>query len=1124
MEAESSTYEDWRRLTDEFWKLREMPPERRGTHLDRLEPALARALRRLLEADGSARLNPAADFLETPLALPGEAVPLDPSSLGEDEGLGSFRILSEIGRGGMGRVYLAERADGAYRQRVAIKVLSTGFLDASAIRRFELERQILADLRHPNIARFLGGGALADGRPYLTMEYVEGLPIDAYCEAEALGLGPRIRLMLDVCRAVQAAHDHLIVHRDIKPSNLLVDLDGEPRLVDFGIAKPVGASPLQGDGMTTTFNLHVTPAYASPEHLLGRPVTVASDVYSLGVVLYLLVAGELPYDLGRCATREAMEEVLDQEPAPSLAAARRRFRKTWRRDRLLAADLERVIRKAMAKRAAERYASVRALEEDLERALTGGPVLAGRAPRWRRARAWMRRHRVATAVVAACLVWAAIFLIGFQLHTSRVTAQAAQAQYFTQRADEMAAIGRMVAFLPREELSLDPRQMLVERSEQLREELPAATGLARPAAHYALGRSLLSLRRLEEARAELEEAWSSGLEIPDVALALGETYGRLYTRELAELRRLEGELQDEERRRQLARDLRAPALDYLRRAGRSNPESADYVAGLIAFFEGRLERAAELAAAASERAPWLYEARLLGADVLRRQASRDGAERNLAERRGLFEAARAEYRRVQMLAPGAPEAFFGECEAWLGQVDMLKARERLSTAVVEEAGAACKDSLRAEDGGVRSLLQRAELASLLAHNQEAFGVPGWRDWIDTALGEARAAIEMEPSNPSALSFLGASLRLKAAVVQSGGGDPEPLFDEADVALATALRSGPKALTALFEFGFVALDRASWEAISGRDSRDSFNDAASRLQRVVDLYPDLAKAHGNLATVDLWLALVEGAGPKAHHHLERARQGFREASRLVPDNLYWFGNLGTVHVTASRLALLEGQDPEPHLRKAEELYSSLLERQPSYNRPPYHLAVVHRMRAEADLYDGSDPSPSLRKAREYAGMAEEARMDRFELPLEQARIEWLEARDRWGRSEDLGRALGKAREYIQRAEELSGGLSAEAAMLRAEVEWLKVGSLKTGSAEWKAAMEAAGRWLRTARERDPSLGFPEMMEAERARLICRSEGSDACETAGDEWARRAEEILPGVGRHAGRWRRPSAQGP
>ena len=1121
MEAESSTYEDWRRLTDEFWKLREMPPERRGTHLDRLEPALARALRRLLEADGSARLNPAADFLETPLALPGEAVPLDPSSLGEDEGLGSFRILSEIGRGGMGRVYLAERADGAYRQRVAIKVLSTGFLDASAIRRFELERQILADLRHPNIARFLGGGALADGRPYLTMEYVEGLPIDAYCEAEALGLGPRIRLMLDVCRAVQAAHDHLIVHRDIKPSNLLVDLDGEPRLVDFGIAKPVGASPLQGDGMTTTFNLHVTPAYASPEHLLGRPVTVASDVYSLGVVLYLLVAGELPYDLGRCATREAMEEVLDQEPAPSLAAARRRFRKTWRRDRLLAADLERVIRKAMAKRAAERYASVRALEEDLERALTGGPVLAGRAPRWRRARAWMRRHRVATAVVAACLVWAAIFLIGFQLHTSRVTAQAAQAQYFTQRADEMAAIGRMVAFLPREELSLDPRQMLVERSEQLREELPAATGLARPAAHYALGRSLLSLRRLEEARAELEEAWSSGLEIPDVALALGETYGRLYTRELAELRRLEGELQDEERRRQLARDLRAPALDYLRRAGRSNPESADYVAGLIAFFEGRLERAAELAAAASERAPWLYEARLLGADVLLRQAAVAGDEAQPETQLALLKEARMAYRDTQRLAPGASDAFFGECETWLWQLDAAPAEGPISARVVKEATDACQASVRADAGAARVHRQRSELAVVLATNHRAFGVEGHEGHLEMALQEARRAAQLEPSDIGGLLLRGASLRERAKLEIAAGGDPKPFFEEAQSVLTKALRGAPRRLTVLSQSGITALERASWEDHSGMDPRQSLESAAASFREAVEIDSGSANAHGSLGTAELLLGMEVKVGPVAREHLRRAAEELRLASDLAPKALFWRNNIGLVSVIRAQMSVLEEQDPERHLEAAERVFVALRQQQPAYTSPHFNLAMVHRLRAEQQLRSGSDPSESLRRGRESAQSAGKAGFGGFELALEQARIEWLAARYRLERGLSAGGALERAEAFLEQAEVLSDSRAGEVALAWAEVLWLKAQPRSPGSSAGEATLAAADRWLETARVRDSGLAQALMMEAERARERCEAEGSKPCETAGDDWARRAQEILPGGVHHAWRWRIPSA---
>ena len=210
--------------------------------------------------------------------------------------LGNYRLLKELGRGGMGAVYIAERADGVYQQKVALKVLQENIFTPSLADRFRQERQILARLQHPGIARLLDGGVMPDGRPYLVLEYVDGEPIDRYCDAQHVDTGGRLRLFLKVAEVVQTAHQQLVLHLDLKPANILVTPEGEPRLLDFGIARILSESEGGTQQAEATLRL-LTPRYASPEQAMGTPLGVASDVFSLATLLYRLLTGVLPYPI-----------------------------------------------------------------------------------------------------------------------------------------------------------------------------------------------------------------------------------------------------------------------------------------------------------------------------------------------------------------------------------------------------------------------------------------------------------------------------------------------------------------------------------------------------------------------------------------------------------------------------------------------------------------------------------------------------------------------------------------------------------------------------------------------------------------------------------------------------------
>ena len=389
-------------VLDWFERALDQPAGSRDAWLDAqaLPEALRLRVQRLLDTESSL-----GGFLEESASAPEpEGFP----AIGEQ--VGNYQLLWRLDSGGMGVVYRARRADGSYQQDVAVKLIRPLHLMAAPefrrqmLARFEQERGLLARLQHPNIARILDGGRTASGLPWLAMEFVDGVPLTDHCERGALDLRARLQLFLKVCAGVQEAHRHLVVHRDLKPDNILVTRDGEPKLLDFGIARTLGEDAGGDPGATQLTAM--TPAYASPEHVRRQPLTTASDVYSLGVLLYQLVAGERPYRLDGLSPAEAERTICDGDPA-SLRSVLRRAAKDdpsrGAREAQFTDDLQHVVAKAMHKEAARRYPTAQSLAADIERWLQGKPVLAHPDSTGYRLRKFVGRHPLGTAAGALAL-------------------------------------------------------------------------------------------------------------------------------------------------------------------------------------------------------------------------------------------------------------------------------------------------------------------------------------------------------------------------------------------------------------------------------------------------------------------------------------------------------------------------------------------------------------------------------------------------------------------------------------------------------------------------------------------------------------------------------------------------
>ena len=481
----------WRQLQDLFAAARTHAPAERERLLreeESRDPALVDQVRALLAADESGGVL---DSLSPHIASVAQLVEAEAPVR-----VGAYRIVSELGRGGMGAVYLADRVDGDFQQRVAIKMIGTSDADDPLHQRFIAERRILAGLIHPHIARLLDGGVTDDGHPYLVMEYVDGLPITRYCDRHQLDINARLRLFVDVCGAVQHAHQNLVIHRDLKPSNILVSADGVVHLLDFGIAKLI-ESETAAAPQTRIESRMMTPEYASPEQVRGETLGTASDIYSLGVLLYELLCGCAPYRFSTRSPLEVATLVCDQDPVRPAVRVKE-----------LEGDLDGIVMMAMRKEPGRRYASVDMLRQDVERHLAGLPVMAHRGGRRYRIGKFVRRHRVevaaATAVGAALVIGLSVAV----LQGRRATRERDRAEQAL--AESNGVTDFLLELFRTGETGEVPATQLTALDLLRRGALQADDLSNQPMVHARLldviGQMSFNLGRLDEAQARLEQA------------------------------------------------------------------------------------------------------------------------------------------------------------------------------------------------------------------------------------------------------------------------------------------------------------------------------------------------------------------------------------------------------------------------------------------------------------------------------------------------------------------------------------------------------------------------------------------------------------------------------------------
>lgn len=944
-----------------------------------------------------------------------------------------------IGSGGMGTV--VRSYDPVLQRHVALKLLRRD--DPELAERMLREARAQAAVDHPNVAKVYEVGYLEDGRPFIAMQLVEGRPLDEI--APNLTLDQKIGLMAAVADAVQAAHATGLVHRDLKPSNILVEQTAEqglvPYVVDFGIAREEAVP-----GLTVSGQVLGTPGYMAPEQASGAVHTLdrRADIFSLGVVLYELVGGAHPFR-GDSAV-EKLVSLLNDEPAPLRARAPQ-----------VPADLEAVIFKCLEKRPEHRYASARALAEELRRYLGGEPVEARHVTRigilWRRA----KRHPAMAATVAAAIV--AVLVAGGVVVVSVAGArrQAREAQELGQRVARTDVVMRIAHLLPPHDLGRERSQVRAEMT-RVRRDMERFRGLAHAAGHYALGRGHLALGEPEEARRELEEARRQGYRTPDVALASARAHAELFRARLDRVRRQ----RDEDARQaglELAeRELRQPALRLLETAGGSSSQEAVLVRGLLELAarepSGALARADELAgldpgsAEASARADSLRgEAYLQQAKELRWGKDRSAQGRALGQAREAFAGA------LQTLRSD-PTSHLGLCRGWTATVEAEADAGSDPAASLARAEEACRLATTVDPAHPAAVIELGSAYATVAQ----FGSRRGHDpssSLDRAEQMAEDARRVDPTSYEAATLRGTSLMLRAEWLYERPGESARLLREAIAVLGRAQNLDPHRPEAFHLQGNALLDLVDRQKAVGEDPIPNVRAALTAFERALALPEGRTRRTYNslgMAQTDLgWMQRLRGEDPR--ESLRLSIEAVDNAIAMSPSYATAYNTRGLAFWELAEYAGATGGDPLPAYGQAEGAFARMLSMDPSRMVAHTNSAGVLLGKARWQLLSGVDPAPTLLAVEAHLAVVRERFPWDFNLDSgETALLRAAWARRAGGLDFDghLRTATRHARELLRIAPDEPSG-----EMLLAEVERIRVEAL-SGSSQRRTEAAAACR--------------------------------------------------------------------
>ncbi|MDC0712115.1 protein kinase [Stigmatella sp. ncwal1] len=996
-----------------------------------------------------------------------------------------YQGLRFLGQGGMGQVFLAY--DPRLRRDIALKFVKGD--DAGIVRRLLSEAQAQARVKHERVCQVYEVGEI-QGRSYIAMQFIDGVPLGQL--AGTLTVEQQALVLRDVAEGVHDAHRAGLIHRDLKPSNILVErtADGrlKPYVMDFGLAHDWTAQ-----GTTATGAVLGTPHYMSPEQARGEvgQLDRRADVYSLGATLYHLLTGQFP--IPGTHGLEVLHNIAAVEPRPPRAL-----------NPSLPQDLEAIVLKCLEKDRSARYASARALAEDLDHFVSGEPVRARPTGLGYRLRKKARKHRFAVggATVALLLVAGALGWAGF------TRLQAAQRERltrrFTEQVERIEALARYSGMSRLHDVRAD-RAELRRRMAELEQEGREAGPLAAGPGNYALGHGYLALGEKLQAREHLERAWSQGFREPRVAWALALILGSLYRDQLLEAEALQSAERRQARRQDLEHQYRDPALAYLRQSQGAEVPSTEYVAALLAFHENRLDDALAHLDSMGSQLPWFHEAPLLRGSIFQLRAQKRG---NQGDREGAL--ADLESGRQTLSAAIATGESFPEAHLALTRLEYtamvmeLYGRGDIMPCYTRGLEAVTR-ALRVDPDSSDARFWEARFHNRLAEYQLTQGIPA-EEALQKAITTVRQVLAVHPEHAQARRELGQSLWRQARSRQSLGLDPnEPLRQAIETLEALAPQERDYEFHALL--GLIFRTWADSDAQTGADPLPHYAKAIEAYHQAIQLDERLADAWINLGQAYLKRA-ANPRFPDPEADLEQARLALEKSRTLNPGNfVVWFLG-GMLHTDLASRRRRTGRDPRPDLATAAELFQRGIGINPRI--APLHngLGIALQEQAREAWDRGEDPFSLLARAQAAYEQAITVAPKHGHGQNNVGEIHATRAAYQLLLGEDPTAEARAAEAFYQQASELLPGLAnpwANRAKVRHTRALFELEQGRDPRAALTEAEEALTQAFQRNRDEPEAWRYQGEVHAVRARWLARQRPGQA-ETAFQEAARAMEKAF------------------
>lgn len=959
---------------------------------------------------------------------------------------GRYQDLEFIGEGGMARVY--KGYDPVLGRTVALKFIRGE--DPLLAERLVQEARAHARIEHENICRVYEAGEI-DGKKYIAMQYIDGQSLKA--ANPELNIEQKVKILAQVSHAMHAAHRTGLIHRDIKPANIMLERneDGEwvPYVLDFGLARQMQAPGLTATGIVVGSIFYMSPEQARGEvHALDR----RADVYSLGVTLYEILTGKLPFEAQSSA--DVIVMLLGEEPE-SLT----------QRDPNLPAELNIIVMKCLEKEPARRYDSARALAEDLERYLDGEPIQARAAGILYRLSKKIRKHKTISALLAGAFLLLLFF--AFLTVYTQITArrQTELANRLALQVKQIETILRYAHMMPLHDIR--PEKQLVRR--KINEIETEMNSLGKPGfgpAHAAIGQGYLALREYEPARTHLELAWNSGYRQPSVAHAMGMALGALYQQALEQAAEAKEPETREKRKREAENNYLHPALEYLKLGRNADLESPLYASALIAFYEKRYEEALQKLSGGRAETPWLYEPAKLEGDVLVMRGLQKEQRGEWEEAEKDYASAGEKYGEAIKIGTGDPGIYESECGRWIRVLAVEESRGLNPETSFENAVAACDQSLQADPENEEAYQKKAYVLWRYADIESTSYGKDPRSHLEESRKTAEKLLQVNPKSKKAHERLGASWWTEGYYQLLHGADPRPLLQRSIADFQTATSLGSNSPDIFVSMGIAYGITASYGMQHGVDTESSLRNAADNFRNAIRLDPAFQSAYHDLALVCMMQGesqMSSGKDPSAVFD-----EGIQASNTMISRNPRYseaYSDLGQLYLHQGVYRAENGMDPEPSFRQAITTLNKAAELRPSFAYVYDYLSIAHYSNAQYEWSIGRDPTANLKSAMELAQKAIQANADFPEPYVSIAVIHRIEALWLLDQKRDPLAALSAGRTSLQKAKQINPSLPSIYLEL-SQLEWIAAEwQLKNGKSPDNHLREAASA-LERAQKANP----------------------------------------------------------